>query len=187
MYNWVIRVKIHTSVMSKISSTVVIGLLAWGRKESCSKLNVLFTKYPNCILLNHHCSCYVMSHRVVGVFASSEVNSFRPYPYVDWVDFLFLILQCLWFLILCYFVFKEVRGNNYSHFLFTETHSLKMCTNNDIILLRHPPRGVFKCPYHHTNRVLKSWLTTVGCWKTVIWSVIFHQKLTDLSLPKIVR
>ena len=41
---------------------------------------------------------------------SYAVESLRPYPYVDWVDFLFLIIQCIWFLVLCYIVYKEARG-----------------------------------------------------------------------------
>jgi len=45
-----------------------------------------------------------------GVFVSYTVDSFRPYPYVDWIDFLFLILQCIWFLLLCYIIFKEAKA-----------------------------------------------------------------------------
>ena len=51
--------------------------------------------------------CYTLCS---GVFVSSQVNSFRPYPYRDVWDFVFLVLQCIWFLILCYIVFKEIGG-----------------------------------------------------------------------------
>ena len=45
-----------------------------------------------------------------GVFVSSKVNSFRPYPYVDEWDYIFLLIQGIWFLVLCYIILTEVRG-----------------------------------------------------------------------------
>jgi len=50
-----------------------------------------------------------------GVFASSKVDSFRPYPYVDTFDFVFLVIQIIWYLVLSYIVFSEVKGENSLH------------------------------------------------------------------------
>ena len=56
---------------------------------------------------------------------SYAVESFRPYPYVDWVDFLFLIIQCIWFLVLCYIVYKEARG---MYVLYINIKTLRLIT-----------------------------------------------------------
>ncbi|XP_067950294.1 uncharacterized protein [Watersipora subatra] len=44
------------------------------------------------------------------IFATYKVNSFRPYPYLDAWDFVFLVIQCIWFLLLCYIMFKEGKA-----------------------------------------------------------------------------
>jgi len=53
---------------------------------------------------------------ISGVFASSKIDSFRPYPYVDTFDFVFLVIQIIWYLVLSYIVFSEVRGE--THYIF---------------------------------------------------------------------
>ncbi|KAF6038212.1 hypothetical protein EB796_003483 [Bugula neritina] len=45
-----------------------------------------------------------------SVFVSSKVDSFRPYPYVDTFDFVFLVIQIIWYLVLSYIVFSEVKA-----------------------------------------------------------------------------
>lgn len=48
------------------------------------------------------------------MFASFKVNSFRPYPFIDWTDFLYLVVYCIWFLILIYMMIKELRSELYT-------------------------------------------------------------------------